>query len=388
MNQSKLHKLFEEPPNGLPRERLEAYLEGKLSPAEQHEVEMHLQACGLSDAAMDGFEANPNALAGLDSLQSEFHARLGTEQRAWWQKPAARWGIAGLLGGAALLAYFSIEPAEPKLAAAAAAVAVETPVEPEPEVLENFLQVEEEKDELLAEEIADPIEIEAEEELPTPIAEEVEEVVVEEAPIEDPERVEEVVDRMDEQVLEESDPLEEYTELDEVNPYLKFINRYKIHDYSSEYDNELSEQAPRAGPGLSARFEDEQARRDEQAEWRTITHSYDDVLELGIAHLDAGKHRKALNKFQLILTTYPDNQNGLFYGGFCYHHMRNYGKAIRYFDQVLEESNTIFREEARWYKALALMKRGNWESAKALMLEIEQEGGFYAQAAGKQIRVR
>lgn len=56
---SGLHDIWKNDPDGLPEEKLKAYLEGKLSPEEQHEVEAWLAEEGMESDALEGLHALP-----------------------------------------------------------------------------------------------------------------------------------------------------------------------------------------------------------------------------------------------------------------------------------------------------------------------------------------
>ena len=78
--------------------------------------------------------------------------------------------------------------------------------------------------------------------------------------------------------------------------------------------------------------------------------------------------------------------NALFYGGVCCVNLGQADKAIEYLDQVLQNENSSFSEEAKWYKALAYAKKKDFVTAKKLLNEIISENGFYAQQAKEKLK--
>lgn len=71
------------PGNHLDQDKLLAYLEGRLSPAEQHEVEAWLAADGMESDAIEGLSAMPAAerAHSISTLERGLRKKLGTRRR-------------------------------------------------------------------------------------------------------------------------------------------------------------------------------------------------------------------------------------------------------------------------------------------------------------------
>jgi tetratricopeptide (TPR) repeat protein len=94
----------------------------------------------------------------------------------------------------------------------------------------------------------------------------------------------------------------------------------------------------------------------------------------------------ALENFNAILNTYPDDINALFYGGLCYFEQKQYNKSIAFFDQARKNSFLNFREEAEWLLLQSYVESNDFEKANALKNEIVNGNGFYAKRA-KEIKI-
>jgi len=81
------------------------YLEGKLSPPDQHAVEKHLLGCEFCSEAMEGLSMQhaQNNRASLDKLESAINRRISEDMRKpgarFWYSMAAILALTGLFGG-------------------------------------------------------------------------------------------------------------------------------------------------------------------------------------------------------------------------------------------------------------------------------------------------
>ena len=110
------------------------------------------------------------------------------------------------------------------------------------------------------------------------------------------------------------------------------------------------------------------------------------VLKQGLEYFNKGKYSKAISSFQLLLENNPDDINALFYGALSLSQNGKYNSAIKYLEHVLKNSNTVFYQEAKWNIALLKLETGEQQSAKELLLEIENEKGFYSKKAEEKLK--
>ena len=80
---SDVNKIWQYNKDKLPEDKLIAYMEGKLSPAEQHEVEKWLAAEGMEADAVDGLKTVPATEAKniVHSLNQQLHSQLGKKKK-------------------------------------------------------------------------------------------------------------------------------------------------------------------------------------------------------------------------------------------------------------------------------------------------------------------
>lgn len=112
----------------------------------------------------------------------------------------------------------------------------------------------------------------------------------------------------------------------------------------------------------------------------------DRVLKAGLAHFGKEKYNKALEEFQSLLESNPDDVNALFYSAVSFYKIGKYNNASKNLEAVLSNSNNVFHPEAKWNLALVELKTGEKTKAKQLLSEIVTERGFYAKRAGEKLK--
>ncbi|MEO9532681.1 MAG: CDC27 family protein [Crocinitomicaceae bacterium] len=137
--------------------------------------------------------------------------------------------------------------------------------------------------------------------------------------------------------------------------------------------------------GVSAEFEDENARDKTELIEKEVEVPYMEYLEKSMYYFAVQTSKKALTRYLKILEQYPKDLNALFYGAHCYFNLKKYDKALEFFEKeiVFEKASGMiaFREEAQWYRAKTLIKLNRISEAKTVLDEIIGQGQFYAQEA-------
>ncbi|MEX1000968.1 MAG: hypothetical protein WDZ35_02525 [Crocinitomicaceae bacterium] len=137
--------------------------------------------------------------------------------------------------------------------------------------------------------------------------------------------------------------------------------------------------------GLSARYENESSKNENDLVEKEIEVPYTEYLEGAMYRFSHEHYKKALNRFLTILEQYPEDLNALFYGGHCYYNLGEYDKAEVFFRKELKHEQTAnfiaFRQESKWYLSKTLLKIGRKKEAKQLLEEIISEGQFYSKKA-------
>ena len=98
-------------------------------------------------------------------------------------------------------------------------------------------------------------------------------------------------------------------------------------------------------------------------------------------YFEKSKYKKALKRFNTILSFYKGDINAHFYGGLCYYNLGQYEKAIDHFDDSYNIEFGNFRQEANWFKVKALIELKEFHNAKQLLEQIISEGKFYSSNA-------
>jgi len=78
--------------------------------------------------------------------------------------------------------------------------------------------------------------------------------------------------------------------------------------------------------------------------------------------------------------------NANFYSGMSFYFLGKFNKALSYFDNVIQNPNNIFDQEAEFYKAICLKKAGQTTEAETLFRKIISDNGFYANRALEELK--
>lgn len=108
---------------------------------------------------------------------------------------------------------------------------------------------------------------------------------------------------------------------------------------------------------------------------------YVKFLEKAITRFSEADFGLALADFNIILASYPDDVNALFYGGLCLYHKRAYDEAAVMFAKAESNAIAMFVDESQWYRAKAFYFSGKKGKAEELLELIVSKNGFYAKQA-------
>jgi hypothetical protein len=158
---------------------------------------------------------------------------------------------------------------------------------------------------------------------------------------------------------------------------ISHIMNYKVADYSSR-------QAP-SDPGdyLTGISASHEFALTELEESKT---PYNRVLNEAIGAFAAEDYSYCLGLLKAVLQTYPDDLNALFYCGMAYFKLERFEEAEAKLALAERHYRIIFKEEARFYRALSLVRTEKGRAEGRLLLEaIKSEGGFYSKRAAEQL---
>ncbi len=172
------------------------------------------------------------------------------------------------------------------------------------------------------------------------------------------------------------------------NVSFRYIRDLKVVHYGDLYREGIPTEISFETGGTEARYEQAyqpEALRPLGMAPESPKKTYAETLESTLAEFVRGDYVKALAGFNRILSTYPDDNNALFYAGLCYYNLGNFAKASEYFKRVEHHYINTFDQEAQWYRALSLERAGEKEKAKALFTEISKREGHYAAQAQEKL---
>ncbi len=98
------------------------------------------------------------------------------------------------------------------------------------------------------------------------------------------------------------------------------------------------------------------------------------IFDKAMVDYKTGEFESAIKGWSQLLVQNTDNDTLNYFIGSAWLAKKNPVKAISFFDRVIVFPQSVFLQEARWYKALALIKEGNKDEAVALLRETEHEG--------------
>lgn len=348
----------------LSRQQLEAYLSGKLSPDEKSKVDRLLEDCELSKEALAGFTAVPGALGDIAAIEKAIAAKSGMAVSKPWLN---------ILGGTVLTAvvaaavYFLI-PSDP--AKKSGAPAQNQNVLPAPLVTHEPLATLNPAEEHFVNPEAKP-------EAPAPqkktagtdSSRKAQPITVNPQPIE-----------VTDPPLIAVKPVVPAHPEPGYNASIGYILDLKITEFEKYRNKSVNINVPQLR-GLSAQYESYDVQVSEQKEDTLRQIPVEHYLREGLKAFRDGRYGRCIEKMDVLRLNDANDLNAAFYTGVCYVKLEMYGKALPYLDLVLNSPNNVFHEEARWYKAQALLGNGDTDSAEALFKEIAAREGFYQEKA-------
>lgn len=105
---------------------------------------------------------------------------------------------------------------------------------------------------------------------------------------------------------------------------------------------------------------------------RSITSS-NTTLYQGMNHFANQDYANAIGSFNEI----PDNMLGKLYTGFSYMHLENYEQAEQMFQQIIDDDNSMFLDQAAWHLGLCYLASEKEEQAISILKKIANGNTFY-----------
>lgn len=164
-----------------------------------------------------------------------------------------------------------------------------------------------------------------------------------------------------------------------------YLYDFKLIDYRQYRSVEMEQKIFSPTSGLPADQEKYSSEENEEGP-KKYQVAYYDYIKKTMFFFKEGKYERALQRYQIILETYPEDLNALFYGGLSAYNLGDYPKAYAYFQKLNSKQMSNFNEEAEWYSAKSLLESGETAKAKDLLKKIASQKGFYAKQAQKLLK--
>lgn len=337
------------------RELLERYLGGKLDPAQEHAVEMRLEADPLLREAMEGLMM-PGALEGLSKLPPH---PPGASTGGTWPSWATLLSLGAIMASIALIALVSrpgtaVERTEPPRSTTAYPAAVESTMS----VVRTELEALPPVPAATATRVQPP----AEERFNAPHTVERERV----EPMDpQPTAPAKVAGQMGEKALRTPTPSRQ----------LLFLQGLKV-----VHPSEMHFAAPDTllSPGRSAASD---SRRRDSIPSGPVALPYLSLLDQALEHFSKEQYSEALAQLYVLLNARPEDVNAQFYAGLASFRLGLYPRAYTLLEQAATNRVDSFNQEARWYQARSIEQAHGLDSARAALARIAQGNGFYAEQA-------
>lgn len=175
---------------------------------------------------------------------------------------------------------------------------------------------------------------------------------------------------------------------------IKISRKRKIKEINLSNFNLVDYRTIRSKPAIetkqldlsgTAANQENKGEADDEPVWKKVNIPYIDYIEKSMYHLDKGHLKKALARFDVILSSYPEDINALFYSGFTYYSLGDYTNASSCFSKTLYSDISNFDEDALWYLGLSYEKSGETNKAKEIYTSISNSKSHYAKAAVEKI---
>jgi TolA-binding protein len=163
-----------------------------------------------------------------------------------------------------------------------------------------------------------------------------------------------------------------------------YLSDFKLVDYRVIRSKPTIETKQLDLTGTAANQESKNTSEDD-AVWRTMNIPYIDFIEKSMYTLNKGGLKKALARFEVILSSYPDDINALFYSGFVSYSLGDYERALFCFSSTLQNEIANFDEEALWYVGLTYEKQGKKSKAREIFESISKSKSYYAKEASAKL---
>lgn len=160
-----------------------------------------------------------------------------------------------------------------------------------------------------------------------------------------------------------------------------YIQDFKVVDYRYYRSRPISNPNKDVLTGTPANSEISTNTAEESD--NIIEIAYVNFLAKSLKYFGQNKFKDALNRFELILETYPDDVNALFYSALCHYNLNQFNLCEKRLIELKNSKFTNFSEEQEWYLLLTYYSLHKDQQFLELKKQIVEAGGFYSKQASK-----
>jgi tetratricopeptide (TPR) repeat protein len=108
------------------------------------------------------------------------------------------------------------------------------------------------------------------------------------------------------------------------------------------------------------------------------------IMNRALIHYNNKEYREAVVLFEELLDKDPTQMATRLYCGISYFEIREYQKAGNSFNQIIQQNDNLYIEQAEWYMGFCMIMKEEKEKAIRQFVKIAEENGYYSEKA-KQI---
>ena len=157
-----------------------------------------------------------------------------------------------------------------------------------------------------------------------------------------------------------------------------YLNELKVIDYRF-YRTRPNEKVKNELSGTPADKETNTIQQNNSQ--NGIEYTYFSYLDKSLNYFSKNKFKTALNGFEVILDTYPDDANALFYSAICLYNLNQFQLCEIRLTQLQNSRFTNFDQEQQWYLLLVYKSLGKKNLFDNIKEKIILENGFYSKSA-------
>lgn len=164
-----------------------------------------------------------------------------------------------------------------------------------------------------------------------------------------------------------------------------FISNLKVANYRNYYFKQNDGIDLSLNTGLSAQYENvanlQKTQRNRNSKYYAHL-----IIQRAMNRFSQKQVEACIVELQMLYDYNKQDANAQFYLGMCYMEKQQYAKALGLFENNLENEINIFHQEAEYYKAYCLLETKQIDSAKALLLQIKNNKGFYSERVAELLK--